>query len=224
MADEILYGLSTNELKKEIDKYVLEDQRALPHRSKVFAAVARIQKFDVLPEIVEVAELDEKLKDPKCIELNRGIAPTKGVPAQFYAKELVLGPMYPGTLTALGNGMYFATPSHVDETNLPTFPRISVVALKYAKCETVGVVIRAALKPDSKIVDCEDLKADLRTHRNRVKLSGITDVGTFAASLGFDAYYADGVYEDCDERVYTVLNRGSLLVQSRAKLVGKPIA
>jgi DUF971 family protein len=218
MATEILYSLSTNELEKEIKKLLADDQRSLPHRSKVFSAVAKIQKFDVLPEVVELEQLNHEIAKG-CIELNRGVSSTKGVPSQFYAMELVRGSLYPGTLSALGNGIYFAAPSMKDETFLPNFPLVSKVALKYTKGENSGTLIRAALKSASKVADCDDLKQDLRENRNRARAAGITDIGTYAAALGFDAYYADGIYDDADERIYTVLNRGSLLIQKTAKLI-----
>src|SRR5665213_1015848 len=105
MADDILNGLSTNELRREIQRLTSDDQRSLPPRSKIFAAVAKLQSFDVLPEVIEYVALNE-IVSKGSIELNRGISSTKGVPAQLYAKELVLGAMYPGTLSALGNGIY----------------------------------------------------------------------------------------------------------------------
>jgi hypothetical protein len=218
MADDILNGLSVNELKKEIEKFVSEDQRSLPHRAKVFSAVARLQKFDVLPEIIEVDKMNEKVKTG-CVELNRGLSSTNAIPSQFYAMELVKGSLYPGTLSALGNGIYFAVPTIKDEKFLPIFPLVSCVALKYTKGENSGCLIRAALTKAVKIADCNDLKDDLRQNRNRARSSGITDVGTFAAALGFDAYYADGVYNDTAERIYTVLNRGAIYVQNKAQLI-----
>ena len=222
MATDILNGLSTNELMREIKRLVCDDQRSLPHRSKVFSAVASLQKFDVLPEVIDIASMNELISKGS-IELNRGISATKGVPSQLYAKELILGSMYPGTLSALGNGIYFAVPSHVDEKLYPAFPKVSKVALKYTKTKEqnygAGALIRAALKTEAKIADCDDLRQDLRENRNRAKLAGITDIGTFAAALGFDAYFADGIDEDADERVYTVLNRGAIFVQRQATLI-----
>jgi hypothetical protein len=218
MAEDILNGFSVNELSKEIAKYVSEDQRSLPHRAKVFAAVAKLQKFDVLPEVITVEKMNEYIP-LGCVELNRGLSSTNAIPSQFYAMELVRGAMYPGTLSALGNGIYFAVPTVKDEHFLPTFPMVSAVALKYTKGENSGCLIRAALVKNAKIADCDDLKDDLRDNRNRARSSGITDIGTFAAALGFDAYYADGVYNDTDERIYTVLNRGAIYVQSSAKLI-----
>src|SRR5260221_580613 len=80
-------------------------------------------------------------------------------------------------------------------------------------------IFAAVLKEGSRMAQREDLTQDLRENRNRAKRAGITDLGSFAAALGFDAFYSDYVYEDSDERVYTVLNRGMLIVQKVGILV-----
>lgn len=218
MGNDILNGLSPNELQKEIQKFVCEDQRALPLRSKVFSAIAKLQKFDVLPDAVEIDDINKAVEGGS-IELNRGLSGTKGIPAQLYAKELIFGALYPGTLSAKGNGIYFAVPSKVEARFLPIFPRISIAAMKYTKGETVGILLRAALKKDSKLADCDELKEYMRENKNRSKRAGITDLGAFAAALGFDALYEDALYDDTGERIYTVLNRGALLIQKAGFLI-----
>jgi hypothetical protein len=217
MAIDVLYQKSPNELEKEITALVVKDQRSLHHRAKVFSAIAKIQGFDLLPEIGTPDELNAAIKDGGK-ELQRGMSATKGIPSHFYARELILGAMYPGTLIALGNGMYFATPSAESEPGSPEFsifPRLSRVAMQYTGgTDGSGILVRAVLKKDAKMAKCEDLKADLRDNRNRAKRAGITDVGAFAAALGFDAYSADGIYGDVpEEMVYVVLDRGKLMVQ-----------
>jgi hypothetical protein len=222
MASDILNGRSTNELSKEIKRLVLEDQRSLPEKPKLFAAIAKLQGFDVLPEVGTIDQIEEQISKG-FIELNRGLSSTRGIPSHFYARELIFGSMYPGTLSALGNGMYFAVPGDkIPKEELdkwPGFPRISTVAMKYVKGEGSGALVRAALKKTAKIADCHDLKQYFKENRNRAKLAGITDIGAFSASLGFDAYYADNVYEDTNERVFVVLNRGALLIQKQGILV-----
>jgi hypothetical protein len=224
MADDIiLQKFSPNELEKEINAIIEKDQRALPRRAKVFAAIAKIQKFDSLPELLSFEELEAAmLKDPKIVELQRGISGTKGVPSQVYASELARGAMYPGTLSALGNGMYFATPSQKAPPGTPpVFPLISKIAEKYTQGKDgAGVLVRAALKSNANIVDCQDIKDNRRDNRNRARRAGITDLGTFAAALGFDAFFDDGHLEGFpEERVCVVLNRGALLVQNRCLMV-----
>src|SRR5260221_2136169 len=207
MANDILNGLSPNELNKEILQLISKDQRGLPPPSKILAAVAKLQRFDVLPENATTEDINKAVAN-NCVELNRGLAATKGVPSVFYARELIHGSLYPGTLSAFGNGIYFAVPSSAEHPKCcATFPKISIVALKYTTGETPGALLRAVLKEGSRMAQREDLTQDLRENRNRAKRAGITDLGSFAAALGFDAFYSDYVYEDSDERVYTVLNR-----------------
>ena len=221
MGNDILNGLSTNELEKEIQKFVCEDQRALPLRAKVFAAIAKRQQFDVLPEVVSVEDLDKYVSEG-CTELNRGISSTPGIPSNLYAKELIFGAMYPGTLSSYGNGIYFAVPSKVNAKYAPIFPKTSVIALKYTQVGTTsGVLIRAALKDGLKIADSDGLSTYFKENKNRCRRAGIKDLGAFAAALGFDAFYADNVYDDTDERIYTVLNRGALYVQKVGVMVEK---
>jgi hypothetical protein len=154
------------------------------------------------------------------IEVHRGLSATKGSTSKFYAGELIRGAMYPGTQIAFGHGMYFATPSK--DGNLPSFPRVSMVARKYTSSpDGTGFLVRAALKKDVKIADCEDIKKEFRENRNRASKAGITDIGAYAASLGIDAFKADGVYTDhLEEVVYVVLNRGKLIVQTTGLSVG----
>ena len=217
MSNDILNGKSTNELKQEIDKLVREDQRSLPHKAKVFSAIAKLQKFDVLPETGSIDAVNAAIAAGNT-ELNRGMSSTKGIPSVFYARELIMGAMYPGTLSALGNGMYFAAPSEKRE-DFPGFPLVSVVARKYIKGDGSGILVRAALNKSAKVADCHDIKQDLKENKNRAKLAGITDIGAFAASLGIDAFYSDNVYMDTPERVYVVLNRGVILIQISCILV-----
>lgn len=218
MADDLFYGLSRAELKKEITALVSKDQRSLPERAKVFSAVANMQKFDMLADIVECEELEKRVTDG-AIELQRGIAPNRGVPAILYARELLLGPLYPGTLSALGHGIYLATTS-VEFGKHEGFPRISRIAHEYAKKCHPGIIVRCALKKDAKITDAEGLKDFLRENRNRARDVGITDVGTFAAAFGFDGYFCDGVEPGTNERVWIVVNRGALVFQKNALQIG----
>jgi hypothetical protein len=216
MPQDLLHTKSANELSREINEYVQADKRALPPKPKVFAAIAKIQGFDVLPDVIDASELETYVQSG-CTELNRGLSATKGVTAAFYAKELLLGAMYPGTLSAYGNGIYFATPS--TEEQLPHFPRTSKIARKYCgACGEPGVLVRAALRSNSRCIELDEMQQFFREFRNKAKRAGIVDVGSFAAAMGYDAIHGDGLYEGIDERVYIVLNRGALIFQSSALL------
>jgi hypothetical protein len=189
------------------------DMRSLPKNAKIFAAVAKLQGFDVLPDMDDVAALDNHLQAGG-IEVQRGLASNKGVSARLYALELVRGPLFPGTQTALGNGIYFATPSV--QRGAHGFQKISSVAERYAKNGIGGAIVRAIIKSTAKTIEREDLHQLFREHKNRAHSAGIRDAGAFAAAIGFDAYSCDGVYCDCDEVVWVVLNRASLIFQNIA--------
>ena len=64
----------------------------------------------MLPDVVPFNDLNKMIAEG-ATELNRGISTSNNVPAQLYARELLLGTLYPGTLSAMGNGIHLATPS-----------------------------------------------------------------------------------------------------------------
>src|SRR5712672_161362 len=119
MGSDIFHGLSRPELKKRINEHVACDQRSLPQRAKIFAAVAKIQEFDTLPDVVSPNEMNEMIGSG-LTELQRGISANGSVPAILYARELARGPMFPGTLSAIGHGIYMATTS-VEYKDHPAF-------------------------------------------------------------------------------------------------------
>lgn len=210
MASDIFYGLSKAELRKEIEAAVAKDNRSLPARAKIFAAVAKRQKFDLLPDSVMPEEIDA-LCEKGAIELNRGLSSNKGVLAKLYAFELLRGPLYPGTLSAMGNGIYFAEPS-IDH-NVHGFTKISTIAMEYASTGKPGVIVRCALKQGVNSIDFDDLKQLFRDNRNRAVDIGITDAGAFAAALGFEAICCEGMYTHAKECCWIVLNRTALVFQ-----------
>jgi hypothetical protein len=213
MAEDLIYTKSTGELQREIQQLVCRDDRSLLPKAKVFAAVATLQRFDALPEVVSPEELNELLAADRGIEIQRGIGPSDGVPASFYAKELLLGSMHPGTRVAFGNGIYFATVSEPGTT--PHFPKKSVMAQRYLGCgPDPGVIIRAILRTNTRCIDLDSVEGMLLDQKNRARKAGIMEVGAFAAAQGYDAIYADNRCTYTDERTYIVLNRGALIVQN----------
>ena len=218
MADDIFYRKSTPELKREIDAIMAEDTRSLPLKAKIFAAVAKLQNFDMLPELGDVTEIDSAV-GKGAVQLNRGISGTKSAQATIYARDLLMGSMYPGTLSAYGNGIYFAVPSKKYDKH-PAFPLISVLAHEYAQPEDpqfgAGIILRAVLSPNARTADCDDLRQYFKENRSRAQHAGITDLGAFAASVGIEAYFMDGCYDHTDERVWIVVNRGALVFQKTA--------
>jgi hypothetical protein len=210
-AEAILFSRSSNELNKEIQAIVAKDQRSLHPRAKVFAAIVKMQGFDNLPETGTPEELDQAQKSGG-IEIQRGLSATRGVSSLFYARELILGAMYPGTQIALGHGMYFATPSITDGNK--GFPRMSKIAKIYTNGQDgVGFLVRAVLKKGCNCANCDDLKKELRENRNRAVKAGITDIGAYAASLGVDAFKADGMAEFVDN-LTLLLQQGTANIET----------
>lgn len=59
MAVNLIQDRSPAELKKEITGIVEKDLRALPGTAKIFAAVARLQEFDRLPEMADPERINQ---------------------------------------------------------------------------------------------------------------------------------------------------------------------
>jgi hypothetical protein len=214
MAEDIFNGFSPRALKNEVARLVAGDLRSLPRNAKIFSAIVRLQEFDLPPTISDHSTVTELVSDGG-VELNRGISGTKGVPALIYAKELFSGTMYPGTLSALGNGIYMATTGAYAEPApiLPSFPAMSKTARKYASEDDSGIVLRAVLKKDARILDYDGLKEIARDNRNRVREAQVTDFGALAAALGFDAFKRDDTFDGSEETFYVVVNRTALTFQ-----------
>lgn len=211
MASNLIQDLSPAELKNEITSLVEKDTRALPGTAKIFAAVAQLQEFDRLPERLEPDQI-EGLIATGHKELQRGISPSDGVPAELYARELVRGTLHPGTKIAFGQGIYLATPSVAGHH--PEFPRISEVACHYAtSADGAGIVLRCVLKKEVILREQGEILAHFREERNRARQAGIVDLGTFAAACGFQGYTCDGIAPKHEEEVVVVLDRTGLVFQ-----------
>ncbi len=212
MAEDLFHKLSPSRLKAEIAQKVALDQRSLPARTKIFAAVASMQGFDGWPNLADPAAI-EKLITEGHTELNRGLCGTPGVPAIFYARELLKGPMYPGTLAAFGSGIHLSTVSAWSGT-VPSFPRCSETARKYSGSDGTGVILRCVLNRTARILNIEDLAEFRRDNRNRAREADLTDFGSLAAALGFDAFMCEKLDAGQEETWYVVVNRTALTFQT----------
>ena len=221
MGNDIFHSDSVKSLNSRIRKLIQSDQRSLPDRSKVFSAVARIQKFDAFPEIFGADQISDRVSDGD-IELYRGISGANGLPGAAFAVALLRGTLHPGTQAAFGQGIYFATPSKSLRSPAKLFPSWSKTAHKHAKKshEHPGIIVRASLKKSSTIGDSSEIRQFLAENKARAikifKGLGALDQGTFAAMLGFDALKCDDYEEFTGETTYLVLNRGSLRFQISA--------
>lgn len=220
MADDLFHKLSPKRLKEEIAQKVLLDQRSLPERTKIFSAVANMQGFDGWPGLEGVDDI-ERLIAAGQIELNRGLCGNKGVPAIFYAKELLMGPMYPGTLAAFGSGIHLSTVSEYDAP-VPGFPRCAKTSLKYWGNTGTGVIVRCVLNANAKIFTSEQLVEFRRENRNRARESQLTDLGSLTAALGYDGFICDKLEANQTEEWYVIVNRTALTFQTIVLQRGHP--
>lgn len=219
---------SPSKLAEAIAKSVAGDHRSLPSRAKAFAAVAKMQGFDAYPDIRPAAEIDRLVTEEKCIELNRGLSGTNGIPAILYARELVMGSMYPGTQSAFGTGIYLADLGSAFEpaTKIAGFSRISKTAYDHAGAGENGVVLRCLLKPGSRILTHDELKDLRRDNKNRYREAQLSDCGSLTAALGCDGFFCDGIGTHEGEHWFVVVNRTALIFQStcaiHSRLTGTP--
>jgi hypothetical protein len=220
MANDLFFKHSPSKLRAEIEQRASSDPRSLPWKAKIFAAVANLQGFDQWPELKTPAEVD-RLIAAQHRELNRGISGTKGVPAIFYAKELLTGAMYPGTLAAFGTGIHLSTPSAfpTDLAAVPQFPRLSKTARKYASDDDTGAILRCALNPNAKILANEQIREIRRDNRNRAREAGLLDFGALTAALGFDGFLCEKLDTAQEESWYVIVNRTTLIFQNIALLL-----
>lgn len=223
MASNLIAELSPNQLKAQLDSLMAANDQPLLPDAKQFLAVAGLQGFDVRPRRCSTGEI-EKMIAGGHQELNRGLRPSSGQPASFYANQLFSGPLYPGSEVVYGHGMYFAEPSECDINPAnPNFPRISEVALKYATRDgAVGVVVRGVLDLAAKTATVDDLREDFKGDKNRRARAGISDLGVYAAALGIDAFSVEEAFDYSNERTWIILNRSAVTFQNSGLRIADP--
>ena len=221
MARDLIHTMSPSTFNSRIDPFVAANAQPLLTDAKRFLAVAKVQEFNLKPEIVGRERL-EALISEGCVELNRGLRPTLGQPATFYAEQFYYGAMYPGIQIAYGHGIYFAEPRTTIAPPDPNFPRISEVAVRYATMDgAIGVVVRCALKKEAVIMGLDQLRAERQADKNRLRRMGIEDLGTFAAALGIDAFWVEEPFDYAREKTWIVVNRAMLFAQRTGKKIAR---
>ena len=213
-AQNLIEDWSPAKLEAQIEHLVAQETRALLDGAKVFAAVASIQEFDRLPAIMAPGALTA-IVGAGGTEMNRGLSSAAGIPAESFARVFSNGPLYPGALTAIGHGIYFAHPSLVSEQNERGFaPTCSETAKHYARRgQGPGCLVRAVLHPDARVVTREQAKEYFREQKNRAQRAGLRDLGVFCAAAGFDAIVAEDLHRWTSETCWNVLNRSALMTQ-----------
>lgn len=216
MARDLLREMSLSQLKRQIAGSV-DGSSAFTAKAQIFSKIVHLRGYDALPELVCSTELNGLLENTKALELQRGIKPSPSISAEIYAGILVSGPMFPGVQIALGHGIYFAEPSGPAVAD--HFPKSSITAQHYATTgseHASGVVLRCALRAEAWTIEKLDLQERFRDDRNRAKAAGIVEMGAYAAAIGFDAIWSDGVHLWSGERVWNVVNRAALTFQKEA--------
>jgi hypothetical protein len=65
MPANLIEDLSRAELKREIDTLAAQDGRSLPQNAKIFAAIAKLQQFDRLPDALPFDEIQKRIASSK---------------------------------------------------------------------------------------------------------------------------------------------------------------
>ncbi|MGW4094440.1 hypothetical protein [Nocardia sp. NPDC004750] len=183
------------------------------------AEIARLQRFDELPTVVDPDHIDAVVASGGR-EFFRGVTDPAHV-EDFKSGAYFAGKPAEGIIS--GNGIYVTDRE--------------VAALEYAKGRPEGV-IRMALRPGAHTIHARDLyleqQAVLHEFRNELsqlkaqpqtsdvadkiasvqaQLAVLSDQGRYAAVRGYDAYMTNGGFMQHKADYWVVLNRSALVVQ-----------
>ena len=201
--------LSTDEvidIAKQFGDDILQgkDKLVFDNGNPIYDYVARKLKYDALPKIVDSASFAEIAKDSPIGVLYRGIAADTKEKARQYAEEFMHGKMFAGKKYVYGSGTYFSPDRDV--------------AQMY---NDQGVMLKAILDKDAKIVNYEDIineysstgadVAKLQKGNNTEAWEDIlSTVGEFASIKGYDAINMNGSF---GQNHVIVLNRGKVVIE-----------
>lgn len=201
--------LSTDEvidIAKQFGDDILQgkDKLVFDNGNPIYDYVARKLKYDALPKIVDSASFAEIAKDSPIGVIYRGIAADTKEKAKQYAEEFMHGKMFAGKKYVYGSGTYFSPDRDV--------------AQMY---NDQGVMLKAILDKDAKIVNYEDIineysstgadVAKLQKGNNTEAWEDIlSTVGEFASIKGYDAINMNGSF---GQNHVIVLNRGKVVIE-----------
>lgn len=201
--------LSTDEvidIAKQFGDDILQgkDKLVFDNGNPIYDYVARKLKYDALPKIVDSANFAEIAKDSPIGVIYRGIAADTKEKAKQYAEEFMHGKMFAGKKYVYGSGTYFSPDRDV--------------AQMY---NDQGVMLKAILDKDAKIVNYEDIineysstgadVAKLQKGNNTEAWEDIlSTVGEFASIKGYDAINMNGSF---GQNHVIVLNRGKVVIE-----------
>nr|DAN87688.1 MAG TPA: minor capsid protein [Caudoviricetes sp.] len=181
-----------------------KDKLVFDNGNPIYDYVARKLKYDALPKIVDSASFAEIAKDSPIGVIYRGIAADTKEKAKQYAEEFMHGKMFAGKKYVYGSGTYFSPDRDV--------------AQMY---NDQGVMLKAILDKDAKIVNYEDIineysstgadVAKLQKGNNTEAWEDIlSTVGEFASIKGYDAINMNGSF---GQNHVIVLNRGKVVIE-----------
>nr|DAV87406.1 MAG TPA: minor capsid protein [Caudoviricetes sp.] len=201
--------LSTDEvidIAKQFGEDILQgkDKLVFDNGNPIYDYIARKLKYDALPKIVDSASFAEIAKDSPIGVIYRGIAADTKEKAKQYAEEFMHGKMFAGKKYVYGSGTYFSPDRDV--------------AQMY---NDQGVMLKAILDKDAKIVNYEDIineysstgadVAKLQKGNNTEAWEDIlSTVGEFASIKGYDAINMNGSF---GQNHVIVLNRGKVVIE-----------
>lgn len=174
----------TDEVKGLLQQGDLYRNDRLSNRDLDMVTVGKRQGFDGPATVVTKQEMDDLLADGRgSTEFWRGGVTTTPEAADAFADSMRRGEYGPG-VGNYGNGYYYSTDKWVAE--------------QYAgdtdKAEK-SVLVRAALKPNARVIDYEQALERMATEEQRDPSPyslWAGDVGRWAISKGYDAYTVNG--------------------------------
>lgn len=196
-------------------EFLYSDQ--LEQSDGFLAEVYEEQKFDGLPEVISEKELAARIWDEGYIPMMRGLSDKR------FVEQFKRGNYFAG-LGIYGNGTYAATAGEAMLKELRGYSSnadeflaaiqdgyAGEVARDYAgPAANDGGVMTMALKPNSKIIEKNDIEAmlynELRGKTDPFEQKVLNDLGRFAAMKGYDAIYVK------NRDYYVVLNRTAVVV------------
>lgn len=181
-----------------------KDKLVFDNGNPIFDYVARRLNYDVQPKTADPDSFSEMAKDSPVGILYRGIFADTREKAMQYANEFMHGKMYAGKSYAYGSGTYFSPNKNEAE-----------------KYNNQGLILKAALDPDAKIVKYKDIikeysstgadVARLKKGDNTEAWEDIlSTVSEFASIKGYDAISMDGAL---GQNHVIILNRGKVIIE-----------
>lgn len=203
-----------------------------PHGDDVLTRIGAEQGWEVHPPIGTAADLDKAIAGGG-VEVWRGVSgnmpgvwgygPDQGKPIPFDVEESPMarlrrmrtgGPAEYGT-GIYGNGYYVSVSRKVaDEYGFTPLDTNGQLIVGSADPRSIQ---RMVILPEAKVIEHEELERLWPQHADRLRKTGIRDLGSLAALLGYDAVKVSGRHDVAHRPQYAdqyiILNRTAILFQ-----------